>query len=607
MRVKTNKPGYYSEGSIEDGLVKRPFLGIDTVADIIVYSTRTHGTYPALGWRNIIQVHEEEKVKKKWKYFGLSAYNYLSSVRVKTTVEEIARALMDLGVGKGDVFNVYAQMRLNRQLMAHACTSISATIAAAYDTLGESRPTHSLTPPDSPQRPPAHTKREVHRLRRRTLAEDPGRTARCPGRHQNRIPEPDTLACIMYTSNSTGTPKGVCITHRNLITFVGAVYVLLGHHLTYADSYLAYVPLAHVLEYIVETIMFFVGMPSSYGRVKTLTDASVRGYKRDISEFKPSIMVGVPAVWEQIRKGILSKYAGAGGHCGFGGACGRESCDWWEVEGCAQWRRGGETQEFLSMALVTVLQGYGMTESCGMCAILLSDLMRYDTVGLPIPSVEEKLLDVPNAGCFANPAARGLPAAHSQQGEVYIRGPSVTKEYYKRDGPNPDLTIFTEDDVKKLVKLQISEYITLERLESVYKPITAIILHEQHLCHHLVSNRLAGVNSNAGLADLCEDKKVQAYVLKECNAIEKKNGFNPMELLQVVVLTPDEWTSERGLVTAAQKIQRSKITKAFEAKIKEPAIPAEVKPTSQLFCAGFTSEIVATGILYVSQDSVLRH
>lgn len=56
--------------------------------------------------------------------------------------------------------------------------------------------------------------------------------------------------------------------------------------------------------------------------------------------------------------------------------------------------------------------------------------------------------------------------------------------------------------------------------------------------------------------------------MKACNAVGKKNGFKQMELLQAVVLTPDEWTPESGLVTAAQKIQRSKIAKVFEVEIK---------------------------------------
>jgi len=52
--------------------------------------------------------------------------------------------------------------------------------------------------------------------------------------------------------------------------------------------------------------MLFSGIPIGYGRVKTLTDVSVRNCKGDIYTFRPSIMVGVPAVWETIRKSLLS-------------------------------------------------------------------------------------------------------------------------------------------------------------------------------------------------------------------------------------------------------------------------------------------------------------
>ena len=57
-------------------------------------------------------------------------------------------------------------------------------------------------------------------------------------------------------------------------------------------------------------------------------------------------------------------------------------------------------------------------------------------------------------------------------------------------------------------------------------------------------------------------------MLKACNAEGKKNQFKQMELLQGVVITPEEWTPESGLVTAAQKIQRKKIADKFADEIK---------------------------------------
>lgn len=71
-----------------------------------------------------------------------------------------------------------------------------------------------------------------------------------------------------------------------------------------------------------------------------------------------------------------------------------------------------------------------------MCAILPPELMSYGTVGLPVPSVEIKLLDTPDAGY--------LSTNELSQGEICIRGPSVTQGYYKRPDLNNDPNIFTK-------------------------------------------------------------------------------------------------------------------------------------------------------------------
>jgi long-chain acyl-CoA synthetase len=78
-----------------------------------------------------------------------------------------------------------------------------------------------------------------------------------------------------------------------------------------------------------------------------------------------------------------------------------------------------------------------MTESSGCCAILPPELMQYGSVGLPVPAIEVKFIDVPEAGYTSK--------NNPPQGEVCIRGPAVTKGYYKRDDLNKDETIFTKD------------------------------------------------------------------------------------------------------------------------------------------------------------------
>jgi long-chain acyl-CoA synthetase len=74
------------------------------------------------------------------------------------------------------------------------------------------------------------------------------------------------------------------------------------------------------------------------------------------------------------------------------------------------------------------------------------------------------------------------------------------------------------------------------------------------------------------MPDLCNDKEVKDLMLKECNASGKKAGFKSMEMLEAVILTPEEWTPESGLVTAAQKVQRKKVAQKFDAEIKVSVI-----------------------------------
>ena len=224
--------------------------------------------------------------------------------------------------------------------MSYGCAIIATPIATAYETLGEAGLQHALNEPECVAmftnaellKVVANVASNVPSLRvviydgeadKALLAKiqaaredmqvleidklrELGRKTSKEALEARR-PKPEDTACIMYTSGTTGAPKGVVISHANVIASVGAVYKYIGHHLKPDDSYLAYLPCSHVLEYVVEIILFFVGMTFGYARVKTLMDTSVRNCLGDIRAFKPTIMCGVPQVWEMIRKGIEGK------------------------------------------------------------------------------------------------------------------------------------------------------------------------------------------------------------------------------------------------------------------------------------------------------------
>jgi len=107
----------------KDALVTQPAPGIDTVSDIIAYAARTHGDRPAMGWRDIVRIHTEEKdvkkivegkettEKKKWNYFEMSDYKFINYVELQEAVSEVARALVKLGIAPGDVVDIFAETR----------------------------------------------------------------------------------------------------------------------------------------------------------------------------------------------------------------------------------------------------------------------------------------------------------------------------------------------------------------------------------------------------------------------------------------------------------------------------------------------------------------
>lgn len=377
---------------------------------------------------------------------------------------------------------------------------------------------------------------------------------------------------------------------------VSGVNRMLQHFIEDGDTVMAYLPLAHVLEFLVENLCIFFGLTLGYGTVRTLTDASVRECRGDFAAFRPSIVTGVPQVWETIKKTVMATVAARGPRIEsiFHGAVDLKS--WLHDHGYpsgvldkvvfkkVKEQLGGRfryalsggaplstvTQRFLSLTAAPILGGYGMTESCGMCSIMTPEQFAYGPVGAPVPCTEVKLVDAPEAGYLST----NLPKA---QGEIYIRGPSVTSGYFNNetltaesitaDGWlmtgdigewNENGTLSIIDRRKNLIKLSNGEYIALEKVESVYKSSTLgenICVYADSLCPRPVALFVPVEKTLRELCkekeidiedwdSLCQNRTVRNVVLKALHDQAKKSGLKGAELIHDVWICPEIWTTD---------------------------------------------------------------
>ena len=285
----------------------------------------------------------------------------------------------------------------------------------------------------------------------------------------------DSKATVIFTSGTTGTPKGVELTHRNFLVQLPDIAARLDFHR--ADRVMCILPVWHVYERLMEFYTFYFAGTLCYSK------PAVTVLLADLQKVRPQFMPCVPRVWDGIHQAVTRKMRGGSRlswllfrilsgaaelSLGIRDVVSGRSRSFRRTSAPLVWlsrllyipygilfplrllgdrlyfsrlrqltggrfiagMSGGgglpaNLDRFFNAIGITLLEGYGLTETAPIVALRSRFSPVRGTIGKPMPYDEVRILDDSN-----NPAAQG------QKGVLFVRGPNVMKGYFRR----PDLT-----------------------------------------------------------------------------------------------------------------------------------------------------------------------
>ncbi|VDD95407.1 unnamed protein product [Enterobius vermicularis] len=434
--------------------------------------------------------------------------------------------------------------------------------------------------------------------------------------------DPDDIAMIMYTSGTTGNPKGVVMLHKNLVAATGGQRS--SFPLSENDVYIGYLPLAHILEVCAELVVLSYGAKIGYSAPTTLFDSASRlkkGQRGDCSVLKPTLLACIPAIMDRIFKAVTDKVAGSSPLKRelFRISYERKRARYEEgytssllnglvfnnirkmLGGRLRFIASGgaplnpETQRFMNICFCCpVLQGYGLTETCGGGTLGSEDDLSTGTVGAPLTCCDILLREWEEGGYS--------PKNKVPQGEILIGGENValgylnneekTREVFheidgKRYFTTGDIGEFREDgslciiDRKKdLLKLSHGEYVSLGKVESTLSAnpivdticicgdstkdyVVALIVPKKD---HLIKIAEEADISTTDFETLCRTKEIKDKVLSDIQNYGKAK-LHKAEIPYDLWLCSEPWTPDSGLLTEALKLKRKNIERKYKDQI----------------------------------------
>lgn len=540
-------------------------------------------------------------------------------------VIDLAKGLVGLGVNKGDSVAIVSRTRWEWTALDMAIMSIGALTVPVYETnsasqvswiFNDSKVTLAIAEDDGQRDKIESVRDEVPTLRNVFVIEAGGLNAiKTYGEsvtdaefwEYKEASHGDDRATIVYTSGSTGTPKGVELTHRNFAFLVLSALQYMPRAGAWPNRrLLLFLPLSHVFARFLEFFSFG-------GTISLALSSNMKTMVKDFETFGPTLLLAVPRVYEKVYN-AASQRAGTG----FAGKmfmrAAENAREWSKAEQKGEqlpitgriahafyeqvvYKKirtifgpnadfaitGGapmdsELSHFFNGIGMPVLEGYGMTETCGPVCVSLPEDNRIGTIGMPM--------------C-------GITAGIAEDGELVVKGPLVCKGYHNNprvtaqqitDGwlHTGDLGDISEDGFisitgrkKDLIITAGGKNVSPGLLEAsvMTSPVVnqcLVIGDKKPFVAALVTLDLADANNwlesqgakpEPDLASLAKNAIVHAEVERAVNAANE--GVSRAESIRKFEILPDEFTEANGMLTPSLKTRRAQIVEHYRELIDD--------------------------------------